>query len=80
MGILWVLIALVIDIIDAVIFIPTTDIGEAPAMWLAAHILGVDSESLKLLAAVDGILPAPFDLFPTLTAIVVYEDYIKQRI
>ena len=76
-SIIRILLALIIDIIDALVFIPTTDIGEAPAMWLAAHILGVKEESLKLLAAIDGILPPPFDIFPTLTTIVIYEEFKK---
>lgn len=71
------LIAMAVDLLDILVFLPTTDIGEAPAMFLVANMLGLDSLQ-QLLALTDGALPPPFDIVPVLTLSVIYEDYIKK--
>lgn len=71
------LIAMAVDLLDILIFVPTTDIGEAPFQFLVANLLGLDSV-IQLLALTDGILPAPLDFVPILTLGVIYEDYLKK--
>ncbi len=65
------IIAIIFDIIDALNMIPTAgDVVETPINAFIAYVL-TDNPIAALANGVDGILPAPIDVLPTATAMVI---------
>ena len=65
------LIAIIFDLIDALNIIPgISDLVETPINALVAYML-TDNTFAAVANGVDGIIPAPFDLFPTATLAVI---------
>ena len=69
------LIALAADIVDAMNMIPVAgDVAETPFNAFVAYML-TDNVVAAIANGVDGIIPAPIDMFPTATAMVI-ADYM----
>ena len=69
------LIAFAFDIIDAMNMIPGAgDMVETPVNAVIAYIL-TDKPIAALANGVDGIIPAPLDMFPTATALVLADHF-----
>lgn len=69
------IIALAADAIDAMNMIPVAgDAVETPFNAFVAYVL-TDNVIAAVANGVDGILPAPIDLFPTATAFVIADEF-----
>ncbi len=66
-------IAILADIADALNFIPGSDVIEAPVLGFIAYAL-TDNPKALVADAVDGIVPAPVDLMPTTTLLVILDE------
>ncbi|MFA4640893.1 hypothetical protein [Pyrococcus kukulkanii] len=68
-------IAILADFIDAINLIPGVgDLLETPINGLVAYAL-TDSPKALAIGAIDGILPAPFDFFPSATVMVLADHF-----
>jgi hypothetical protein len=67
-------VAVIYDVVDALNIIP--GIGDIIEAVLGGSIAYILTENPKAIAAsaVDGILPPPFDLFPTTTVAVILDE------
>ncbi|MFA4701497.1 hypothetical protein [Pyrococcus kukulkanii] len=67
------LIAIIADMADALNLIPGSDLIETPVNAFVAYAL-TDNPKALAVGAIDGILPTPFDFFPSATVIVIADE------
>jgi len=67
------IIAGLVDIADALDVIPGSDLVEGPLLGAVAYML-TDNPKALAADAIDGLLPAPVDFFPTTSLLVVLDE------